>query len=135
VESDTEQFRFRHNQVLPALDDPPPILIGGHSDPALRRAARLGDGWVSAPCAFDEIARVVEQLATERRSFGREEGSFVIRTFLGAPPSSATFESLADLGVSSVVLPQYLISDQPDSFEAVLDGISSISEMIRSWSE
>lgn len=25
----------------------PPIIVGGHSDPALRRAARLGDGWIS----------------------------------------------------------------------------------------
>ena len=135
VESDTEQFCFRHNQVLPALDDPPPILIGGHSDPALRRAARLGDGWVSAPCAFEEIARVVEQLATERRYLGREEGEFEIRMFVGAPPSWATLQSLADLGVSSIVLPQYLISDRPDSLGAVLDGISSTGEMIRSWRE
>lgn len=30
------------------IQQPIPILIGGHSDPALDRAARIGDGWIAA---------------------------------------------------------------------------------------
>ncbi|HEY7598050.1 MAG TPA: LLM class flavin-dependent oxidoreductase [Actinophytocola sp.] len=35
--------------VGPAPTDPdgPPVLLGGHTPPAIKRAARLGDGWIS----------------------------------------------------------------------------------------
>jgi len=33
-------------KIAPVPPDPIPVLIGGHSDAALRRAARLGDGWL-----------------------------------------------------------------------------------------
>ena len=33
-------------QIAPVPTEPIPVLIGGHSDAALRRAARLGDGWM-----------------------------------------------------------------------------------------
>ncbi|MEY2524973.1 MAG: hypothetical protein QOJ66_3538, partial [Ilumatobacteraceae bacterium] len=135
MESDTELFRFRPNQVLPALDEPIPILIGGHSTRALRRAARLADGWVSAPCDFEEIARSIKQLTADRRAFGREDRHFEIRMLLAERPNLATVERLAELGVTSIVLSQYLISDQPDSPEAVLDGISSFGELISGWQD
>src|SRR5262249_18389118 len=45
---------------LPPMDPEPrpvqqpiPILIGGHSDAALDRAARLGDGWIAAAMSSD----------------------------------------------------------------------------------
>jgi hypothetical protein len=33
-------------KIAPVPTEPLPILIGGHSDAALRRAARVGDGWL-----------------------------------------------------------------------------------------
>ncbi len=33
-------------KIAPVPPDPIPVLIGGHSDAALRHAARLGDGWL-----------------------------------------------------------------------------------------
>jgi alkanesulfonate monooxygenase SsuD/methylene tetrahydromethanopterin reductase-like flavin-dependent oxidoreductase (luciferase family) len=33
-------------KIAPVPPAPIPVLIGGHSDAALRRAARLGDGWM-----------------------------------------------------------------------------------------
>ena len=36
-------------KIAPAPAKPIPVLIGGHSDAALRRAARLGDGWLHLP--------------------------------------------------------------------------------------
>lgn len=47
-------FHGEHYQLAPVVSNPgsvqrphPPILIGGTSNPALRRVARLGDGWLS----------------------------------------------------------------------------------------
>lgn len=42
---DGEFYRWVRAGFLPAPTKPIPIIVGGHSDAALRRAARLGDGW------------------------------------------------------------------------------------------
>ena len=48
---------------LPPMDPEPrpvqrpiPILIGGHSDVALERAGRIGDGWIAAQMSPERIA-------------------------------------------------------------------------------
>lgn len=43
----------------------PPFWIGGYSEPAMKRAARRGDGWY--PGAFAELSVLKEQVATYRR--------------------------------------------------------------------
>ena len=35
---------------------PIPILVGGHSDVALERAGRIGDGWIAAPMSPEPLA-------------------------------------------------------------------------------
>lgn len=53
----------------------PPIWIGGSSAPALRRAARFGDGWLPQGLATDElIASLRRHLADE----GRADAPFVV---------------------------------------------------------
>src|SRR5690606_15362152 len=47
------EFHGRHYDVpaikiCPVPAKPVPILIGGHAEAALRRAARIGDGWMHA---------------------------------------------------------------------------------------
>ncbi|MGI9621433.1 MAG: LLM class flavin-dependent oxidoreductase [Acidimicrobiales bacterium] len=49
----------------PIQDPHPPILVGGTSPPALRRAARYGDGWFTLPM---ETLPVVKQLAENYRA-------------------------------------------------------------------
>ena len=77
------QGRFRS---LPALAMVParaiPVLIGGQSRPALRRAARLGDGWSGIRLAPADVA----QAAAELRRLDAPEGfEIVVRGPLGSP--------------------------------------------------
>jgi probable F420-dependent oxidoreductase len=48
---------------------PIPILIGGHSEAAADRAARLGDGWISGPVSAERLSELLPLLAIacERR--------------------------------------------------------------------
>jgi probable F420-dependent oxidoreductase len=65
-------FRGEHYQLGPVVSNPgsvqrphPPILIGGTSKAALRRAARLGDGWLSTglrPERLRERLSMLQQL-------------------------------------------------------------------------
>lgn len=65
-----EFFAFDAAWIRPAPDPPVPIVIGGRSDAALRRAGRHGDGWLGAWCSprrFREAIAQVEAAAGDRR--------------------------------------------------------------------
>ncbi|MFI9236960.1 TIGR03619 family F420-dependent LLM class oxidoreductase [Streptomyces sp. NPDC053079] len=50
----------------------PPVLIGGNSAAALRRAARYGDGWISWMLPEEELPRAASRLAKECAALGRD---------------------------------------------------------------
>ena len=43
-----EMHHMPANKMNPVPTKPTPLLIGGHTEPALQRAARVGDGWMCA---------------------------------------------------------------------------------------
>ncbi|MEU4831821.1 LLM class flavin-dependent oxidoreductase, partial [Streptosporangium sp. NPDC023615] len=47
-----------------------PILAGGESEAALRRAARLCDGWISMPHSPETIRPLLDRLAELRAGYG-----------------------------------------------------------------
>lgn len=55
-----------------------PILVGGASTPALRRAARLGDGWLGDGQTFEELKASLVILERELESCGRELEGFEV---------------------------------------------------------
>ncbi len=65
------------------VQNPLPVWVGGESGPAMRRAARLGDGWypigVNPKNRLDTLARYrqgVEKLRGMVREAGRDPGNF-----------------------------------------------------------
>ncbi|WP_344998544.1 TIGR03619 family F420-dependent LLM class oxidoreductase [Tsukamurella soli] len=50
-------------KLTPAPRRPMPILVGGHSDAALRRAVRLGDGWMHAGGDAGDLDRMLGRIA------------------------------------------------------------------------
>ena len=55
-----------------------PIYVGGSTKPALKRAARYGDGWIGIVHTTNEIKGMVAELNALRREFGREKEPFDI---------------------------------------------------------
>ena len=61
------------------IQRPIPIWFGGGAEPALKRAARLGDGWMPASRKPDEAAkRLIEYLEKHLEQAGRDRRSFGI---------------------------------------------------------
>lgn len=80
-----------------------PIVIGGTSKPAIRRAARLGDGWIQPADAkgFDDLARHVRTLDAHRAAFGRSHLPWEVTSRLGVDLDSV--RRCEDLGVTRVL--------------------------------
>lgn len=57
--------------IAPAPAEPAPIIVGGRSDAAVRRAGRLGDGWLGIWASPRRFAAAVELAADEAARAGR----------------------------------------------------------------
>jgi probable F420-dependent oxidoreductase len=80
-----------------------PILCGGESEVALRRAARLCDGWVGTVYAWDDAVGYVQKLAALRREYGRQDEPFEIMLALLEMPSVDLYRRAEDLGITAVM--------------------------------
>jgi probable F420-dependent oxidoreductase len=98
---DGEFYRFGPLRCLPQpVQRPhPPLWIGGHSVPALRRAARYGDGWhpvganPAVPLRPAELRASLEQLYRMTEAEGRDPSKLTIS--YKAPVYDATAMTLA----------------------------------------
>jgi probable F420-dependent oxidoreductase len=117
----SEYYDLPAIKLCPVPEQPVPILIGGHAPPALRRAARLGDGWISAGsdfAALEEMLRTLRRLLAER---GRDAARFEIHAM--APPEAyalAGARRLRDRGVTHAIYSPrnpYLDGDKPLAFK------------------
>jgi len=94
----------------------PPILIGGESPAALRRAARH-DGWIGLDHTPDSAAPVVDSLAELRDAAGRSAAAFT-HTLGARVQSEVDVERLAAAGVDRVIVaPWARTREVPDVLE------------------
>ena len=131
---DEPVFQGRHYQLSgsgfqpkPVQKPHPPIWIGGHTGPAIRRAARLGDGWVPiglrppAVLEPEELAGKIARLRTLTKEAGRPEDAVTIsfstnvsfdktpllsrQTMSGRPEQiAADLRQYQDVGVRNFIL-------------------------------
>jgi probable F420-dependent oxidoreductase len=66
------QFEGVTIEPRPAQPGGPPILVGGRSDAALRRAGRLGDGWLPYLVSAERLARGLEEVRRHAQEAGRD---------------------------------------------------------------
>ncbi|WP_429424068.1 TIGR03619 family F420-dependent LLM class oxidoreductase [Nocardia sp. GAS34] len=106
VEFHGEFYDFDKLQMSPAPSAPVPFYIGGHTGPALRRAAKVGDGWCSAMMKYDDIVSTIAELARLRTEYGRAEDPFEIQVVCIDKFGRSGYEELAQAGVTdSIVVP------------------------------
>lgn len=103
VEHHGTSYDFPRLQMSPAPRVAPPILIGGQSEAAFARAARLGDGWVGSGHAPDQVLTVMQRLQELRREAGRAHLPFDAILVLSAPVGIDDLRRFEDAGVTSLV--------------------------------
>ena len=78
-----------------------PIVVGGHTKGAARRAGRLGDGFF--PARPDNLAELIDVCHRAAKDAGRDPDAIEITT--GGAPSVDFAKQLADQGVTRMVMP------------------------------
>jgi probable F420-dependent oxidoreductase len=91
-------------KICPVPTRPIPILIGGHAEPALRRAARIGDGWMHAGGDAAALHGYLRRLAELRREYGRERQPFEVHVIALDAFTLDGVRRLQDLGVTDAIV-------------------------------
>jgi probable F420-dependent oxidoreductase len=103
------------------VQQPIPILIGGESAPALRRAGRLGDGWIGMSLTPDSAAAAATTIGEHRAGTGRLDEPFEI-TVGGDCASEDDAAAWADAGVDRLIVSPWRRSAE------VLDAMAAFAE-------
>lgn len=96
-----DHFDFDSIVLSPKPQHSIPLFFGGTADIALRRAAKVGQGWIGAGNTPEEIPGVMTRLNELRAEYGRQDEAFTSLVGVKAEPSRALFESLLDSGMSA----------------------------------
>jgi alkanesulfonate monooxygenase SsuD/methylene tetrahydromethanopterin reductase-like flavin-dependent oxidoreductase (luciferase family) len=108
-----------------------PILGGGESEVALRRAARLCDGWVGTAYGWDDAVRYVQKLTALRREYGRDGEPFEIMLALLEVPSVDLYRRAEDLGITAVMCAPWIAEGvEPGDQERCRAAIERFAETI-----
>jgi probable F420-dependent oxidoreductase len=114
VEFHGEYYDVPECQMEPAPTEPVPIIGGGHSAVAVRRAATLCDGWLGAGAYREEEAWTrVEAVREALQSAGREDEPFTIHITLNERPDVDMFRRFAEAGVSDFVCAPWMFARIP----------------------
>jgi probable F420-dependent oxidoreductase len=89
-------------KICPVPTEPIPILVGGHAEAALRRAARIGDGWMHA--GSDDLEQMLHRLGELRREYCRERTPFEIHVISLEAYNVDGIHRLEELGVTDVIV-------------------------------
>ncbi|MFI6216907.1 TIGR03619 family F420-dependent LLM class oxidoreductase [Nocardia brasiliensis] len=119
-------------KISPVPTEPVPILIGGHSKPALRRAAQRGDGWMHAGGDGDELDRLLVELDALRAEYGTRK-DFEIHVISLDGFTVDGVKRLEDKGVTDVIvgfrLP-YTLDQDTEPLDTKITNLSRFAEHV-----
>lgn len=113
-------------KLAPVPREPIPVLLGGHSEAMLRRAASTADGWLHGGGDPGELPRLLARLAELRSEAGTADRPFEVHVISPDGYSADGVRRLADQGVTDVIVGfRWPYSAEPDT-ESLADKISAL---------
>jgi probable F420-dependent oxidoreductase len=87
-----------------------PIVIGGHTEAAARRAGRLGDAFFPGLAETEQLSGLLEAMRRAADEAGRDGDAIAVYAGGGGKPGAALdarIAALAELGISQVIMPTF----------------------------
>jgi probable F420-dependent oxidoreductase len=134
AEGDLVEFHGEFHD-LPLMDPEPrpvqrpiPILVGGHSDVALERAGRIGDGWIAAQMSPERVVEHWPRVLESAERNGRDPETLQLYT---STPGRKD-RPLADLGADyrEIGVDHVQVGLHRDSREETLDTMRDVAENV-----
>jgi len=117
--------------MTPRISEPVPIYVGGISEFAYKRAARLGDGWISDLMTSSEVATSIERIEHWRAHFGTQDQPFEYVVSVSDVVNAEGFARLEDLGVTSVLtMPWVYTRGFTEELDERLAGITDFADQV-----
>lgn len=124
-------YEGRHYRFPPVQFEPKPpqggrlpIVVGGESAAALRRAARLGDGWIGLRHTPESAAERVARLAELRAEAGRGDAPLEVTVGIPGASDADDVARYAAAGVDRVCLRPWRRDEPP------ADGLARLARII-----
>ena len=120
-------------KIAPVPAEPIPVLIGGHADAALRRAARLGDGWMHGGGDLADLPRLLARLAELRREFGTEGRPFEVHVISMDAYTVDGVRRLEEQGVTDVIVGfrwPYATGPDTEPLERKVDNLRKFADTV-----
>jgi probable F420-dependent oxidoreductase len=130
---DGDFYSFDPLKQCPAPTEEIPLLVGGHSDAALRRAVRKGDGWMHAGGDGEELDRLLTRLAEIRREEGDTREDFEVHAISYDAYDPDGVKRLADKGVTDCIVGfrvPYVVGPDTEPLEKKVAHLESYAESV-----
>ena len=96
---------------LPVQGADLPILVGGDSDVAIRRAARLADGYFPGETDLENLGALITSVRAACEAQDRDPDSLEINALFGLHEDPvAAVEQMRDLGVGRIMVPAFFFA-------------------------
>jgi probable F420-dependent oxidoreductase len=130
---DGEFYSFPELKQSPAPTAPIPLLVGGHSDAALRRAVRKGDGWMHAGGDGEELDRLLTRLAEIRAEEGDTRAEFEVHVISYDAYDPDGVKRLEDRGVTDCIVGfrvPYILGADTEPLEKKVEHLERYAESV-----
>jgi len=89
-----------------------PVLVGGDTEAAIRRAVRIADGYFPGEGDFDRLGELLGRLRSAAEQADRDPGSIEINAMFGVQMADpeAGVEQMAALGVGRIMIPAFFFA-------------------------
>jgi len=126
-----EFYDIPKTKMTPAPNKPIPILVGGHADAALKRAARC-DGWMHGGGQPEELDRLIKRLNQIREEQGRT-GPFEIHVISVDAFTLDGIKRLEDKGVTDVIVGfriPYIMGQDTEPLDTKIRNLERFAEKV-----
>jgi len=126
-----EFYDIPKTKMTPAPTKPIPILVGGHAEAALQRAARC-DGWMHGGGKPEELDRLLKRLSQIRDEQGRSS-PFEVHVISVDAFTVDGVKRLEDKGVTDVIVgfrPPYIVGPDTEPLERKIRHLERFSEKV-----